>query len=500
MKKSSSFIQQKSSTSNQSLQGSEKKEGQGFTKDLVASNKNIKESLKNTNTLDSPHVSQKHSIQDKKLEKHNLLKSLEQTGITDANLKAIPLEDSSTEEANKRYWMIAKNTNLDASLRLNAFIQIQHLPLRLVDISEHFRALGNISMQSLQEKDILPSVELSQVYEPYWRYSEEKLRNYAKKILKQISSHCIAASDIDESNTRLSHKGEGIQVREVKEFGRVLPLLHLKEALKQTQETHLAVPRIFLILKDPQHISFTFGLPYYEEGCGLFHCSAGHNPLYIESQSFKIYQEYIEGEGYSGNSSFLYYGHCDLGRRQVIYNSKDKKQYLIDTKDSKNFFIPALNPYEDVAYTYWRYTIGRYLPQDKSLFRNWQRKQQKIMTLEKCFNYHLDMEKVDIHLGPLDTAVLDGIQNEAYFSIFEDASEKEPYFDSPEKNAARYIALGKYDLLERFLIDHPDLNFNQVLIPSKVAWLPLSTERLGKDLEYSHPHLSKLLQERANPS
>ncbi len=415
--------------------------------------------------------------------------------LTEADFEAIALLEPTM--AKQRYLAILQNPDLDASLRLKAYVHIQDPSIDLGELSPHLQALGEISLGNLKTRDIIPSSDLTQVYEPYWRYNEKGLRDYAKQILKQISPYIIQASDIDQNTLFVSHEGENISVRKVNEFGRVLPLLHLKEVLKQTHATHLAVPRIFLLPKDPGTISFSFGLPYHEEESGAFHCSAGDNSLYIESQSFAIYQECIEGNGYAGNTDFMHYGHYDLNRIQIIRSKKDSKNYLIDTKDSKNFFIPTLNPFDDIAHTYWHYKIGRYLPQDQDSFKPWQRKQRMIMILEKCFNYGLHQDKIAIHLGPLPDRMLEDTPVEAYSGIFDDNSESRPYFENPEANAARYIELKKLDVLQSLMLKHPELNLNSVSLPSRFGWLPINIERLCQELEPEHPQFSALIKERS---
>ncbi len=415
--------------------------------------------------------------------------------LSEADFDAISLLHA--DSAQGRYLDCFHNPHLDASLRLKAYLKVQHLGIGLKEASQHFEPLGDIALRALKEADILSSSDLTQVYEPYWRYSEAKLKHYAQRILKQISPYIIQSQDLNQQDRTLSWKGETIAVRKVNEFGRVLPLLHLKAALEHTQASHLGAPRVFLFPKDPNALSFSFGLPYHEEESGTFYCNAGNNPLSIESDSFEIYQEYIEGEGHPGDTHFLYYGHCDLNRKQIILSDKDSKSYLIDTKDSKNFFIPAITPFVDNAYTYWHYKIGRYLPEDAKQFETWQRKQRKIIILEKCFNYGLHQDKVVIHLDPSTAIDLEGLPLQANTSIFNDKTESIPYFSSPALNAARYITLNKFDLLKSLLDKSPELDLKSVSLPTPLGWLPINVPRLCQDLKPTHPELSELIQRQS---
>lgn len=103
-----------------------------------------------------------------------------------------------------------------------------------------------------------------------------------------------------------------------------------------------AVPRIFLVPKKA-NVKFTFKMPYAQDADmmdlkKLKYGDSGDNPLQIYSEDFIVFQEFIPGSGHIGDQSFMKLGHRDRNAVQIIKSIKDGKEYLIDTKEMKNFF------------------------------------------------------------------------------------------------------------------------------------------------------------------
>ncbi len=423
--------------------------------------------------------------------------------VTEADFEAIQRLDPTI--AKETYLAILSNPNADASLRLKAYLQIEDPSIDLGKLSPHLQALGEIVLGNTKASSIIHSSDLTQVYEPYWRYGEKKLRDYAEKLLKRISPCIIQDSNLDKNAYTVSHKGENIPIRKVKEFGRVLPLLHLRETLKQTNATRIAVPRIFLVRKDQNPITFTFGLPYRDATSRAFHRSIGDNPICMDSQSFDIYQEYIEGKEQRGSTAFFYYGHYDVGNNiQIIRSQEHSIDYLIDTKDSKNFFIPIVNAYNfpKLVHTYWLYKIGRYLPQDQESFQKWQQKQRNLALLEKCFNYDIHQKTVNIQLEARPDIMEKDTPVQAPSGTFDDDSESSRYFTNPEDNARRYLALKKFTHLHSLLREYPELDLKSVLQsietynPYINCWIGTNLECFCEDLKREHTQLSELIREK----
>ena len=177
-------------------------------------------------------------------------------------------------------------------------------------------------------------------HEPYWTYDFCELTEYAQRIIGKIQPHFVSEDDITVGETTRIGTCE---VRKLPDssFGRVLPLLHLREAIGSTRT--LGTPRIFILPKSGQEMEFEFLLPNRRS---RWHDN-GMNVVQVLSKSFVIYQEYIVGSGRVGDMSFVHYGHRDFNAKQVILSSHDGKKYLIDTKEQKNFFHPTISPFAD---------------------------------------------------------------------------------------------------------------------------------------------------------
>jgi len=318
--------------------------------------------------------------------------------------------------------------------------------------------------QTLSE-DELPSSELTYIHEPYWRYNIIQLRDYGKRIIKKISPYFVDAADVDEKNRTVFHSGETVKVRKVSEFGRALPLIYLREILERTNAKGLSVPRIFIVPTKSKKVSFTFHMPYLREEHQNMFLDVANNILQVESDSFEIYQEYIEGNGFVGDKSFSPYGHCDFNAKQIVRSTIDGKKYLIDTKESKNFFTPQLNPIQGSFFSYWHLKIGRYLPQDERAFEQWKKKQQHLMLREKALHYLVDLPSIQVDIGNLESMRLEAVSlSESIF--FDDDEEDTLYFSNPKDNIARYLAMGRFDLLKKFIKENRSLSLDGILVPT----------------------------------
>ncbi len=317
----------------------------------------------------------------------------------------------------------------------------------------------------------------SYIHESFWRYNKDELKAYGERILNRIRPNFIDQSCLDQKNGAVLIGNEKIKVRQVNEFGRVLPLLYLKDILAWKNIKDKAVPRIFIIPKNPNQINFTFHMPYL--GMKM---DSGNNILQVESDSFTIMQEYIDGKSFVGDTSFAAYGHCDFNARQIIQTTKGVK-YLIDTKESKNFFCPQLSPFKDAFQAYWLLKIGRNLPQDTEKFEEWQRQQQVLILQEKAVNYQLERKTVEIEVNDynFETLALYIAQNENL--LFNDDAEKERYFANPKDNVARYLTMKRFDLLLKLLQEHPQISLEGIVAP--INNYPHKIESLSNIIDFA---------------
>ena len=298
------------------------------------------------------------------------------------------------------------------------------------------------------------------IHEPYWRYTQEELAAYAKRIYKTITPHFIKEDQVDAADGQVLIGNERIKVLKEVQFGRVLPSIFLQEVLARISDTSKAVPRIFLLPKRNMDIKFNFLLPH--QGMS---CHAGHNCIQVESDSFEIYKEYIEGEGKVGDKSFFPFGHADFNAKQIITSSKDGKKYLIDTKEEKNFFLPALSPYKDGFAAYWLFKIGRNIPQQKERFETWQYSQKMSMIRDASKNF-AQATSTTINLGPAHLIDIGGIDSLNYAAeVFDDNNESERYFLIPNDNVARYLYLGRVDLLKQLAQEQGKMSLHGITIP-----------------------------------
>jgi hypothetical protein len=384
------------------------------------------------------------------------------------------LYSSSPQEANVAYLNIAQDARIDTPMRLKAYLSISDKKnISLSDIAPHLKELPLVKsiVSTISAKDILAASELTYIHEPYWRYSPDQLHEYGRRIIQKISTCFVDPVAIQKDSVRKSysvlHKGKPVTVRRVTEFGRVLPLMYLQEVLSHQKSAHLAVPKLFIMRDPSKPISFTFHMPHLKEGYSRMAIDCSNNILQIDSDSFEIYQEYIEGSGTVGDKSFSPYGHCDFNAKQVFESAIDGKKYLIDTKESKNFFSPATNPIAGSIFSYWHVKSGRHLPQDEASFSSWQLKQQAIMLIEKGFNYPIDQASIQIDMGALDALDLDTLSPRETV-CFDDDAEDSLYFPNPKDNVARYLGLKRFDLLKHLVQTHPSLSLDAVSVPSLI--------------------------------
>ncbi|MCS5708227.1 hypothetical protein CC99x_004850 [Candidatus Berkiella cookevillensis] len=308
----------------------------------------------------------------------------------------------------------------------------------------------------------LYSTDMNYIHEPYWSYNFPQLKAYGQRIVKRIQPYFIDETLVNTANGEVNVKGEKIKVRPIREFGRVLPLLYLQEQLAKTNKSNLAVPRLFIVPNNVEDVHFNFSLPYLDKEHRRLVLDSGSNILTVESDSFTIYQEYIEGSGYVGDMSFMYYGHTDFNAKQVIKSKKTEKNYLIDTKEGKNFFIAPFNPMKDGFYSYWYMNAGRSLPQNPDEFQKWQLTQQTLILRAKALHFPIDLKNMDVNIGKLSELTLDEVQVPQHSVMFD---ESEPYFSEPELNLVRYLKIGRYDLFLSLLSKDPNQSVFHVLKP-----------------------------------
>jgi hypothetical protein len=299
------------------------------------------------------------------------------------------------------------------------------------------------------------------IHEPYWEKNQQSLKDYAKKIIKTISPYVITEGDLDRANKQVRSNGEYIKVRSVDEFGRVLPNIFLRQVLAKVGDEKRAVPKIFLLPKKDANIAFEFLLPHR-----TMSCNSGFNCIQVLSNSFEIFQEYIEGEGLVGDQSFYPYAHFDFNAKQIIDNKIDGKKYLIDTKEGKNFFLPQFSPYQESYLAYWLLKIGREIPQDASALNVWRDQQRSFMINRAEENFPAHEKSIEIDLGPFAGIDLTDILAIDYGNeVFNDNSEGERYFANPKDNIARYLYLGRADLLEKLFTQYPQVPRDNIVIP-----------------------------------
>lgn len=310
----------------------------------------------------------------------------------------------------------------------------------------------------------LYSEEMSYIHEPFWSYNIDQLRDYGKRLIARISPCFIDESAVNTEKGEITVSPDNvIKYRKIHEFGRVLPLLFVKNQLEKENSKSKAVPRLFIVPKHDKDITFDFFMPFLKSGHRHMTISSASNPLRVESDDFDIYQEYIEGEGIVGDHSFIDYGHTDLNAKQIITSKHNGKKYLIDTKESKNFFIPPLNPFPDSFSSYWKMKVGRLLPQDKMNFQKWQKQEQRKMLQAKALHYPLERERITVNVGYLSSIDMANSPKKSQNFIFDDGSEREPYFKHKKDNLPRYLKIGRYDLFLETLESDPHLSIDGIL-------------------------------------
>jgi hypothetical protein len=220
---------------------------------------------------------------------------------------------------------------------------------------EELYILAGIKELENKIKEMSPetfSVELNYIHEPYWSYNIAQLKHYAQRIIEKFRPHIISPDQIlkEEKSTFITtHDGKKTRVRKIEgQFGRILPNLHLGQVLEHNPV--LGVPKIFLLPRNlNKGLDLIFHMPYISffpnmelKDMGPAD-DPGFNAIQVLCDDFEIFQEYIEGQGVPGDTSFAGLGHLDFNATQVVQTSSGKK-YLIDTKESKNFFVPFLSP------------------------------------------------------------------------------------------------------------------------------------------------------------
>lgn len=330
------------------------------------------------------------------------------------------------------------------------------------------------------------------IHEPYWQYNPQELRAYAKRIYKTISPYFIKADQIDEALGHVMVGNERIKVRKETQFGRVLPNIFLGAVLAHVGDKTKAVPRLFLLPKKNVNIQFNFLLPHYGMRCG-----SDHNCIQVESDSFEIYLEFIEGEGKVGDKSFFPFGHADFNAKQIITSSKDGKKYLIDTKEEKNFFLPPLSPYKDGFASYWLFHIGRKIPQHITQFETWQANQRGRMISQAHENFG-PAKSIIIDLGAADSIDVQGIDTINYAAqVFDDNNGAERYFPLPKDNVARYLYLGRVDLIKQLTQEYGEVSLDGITIPFRDDYRAYELNPVQfalKSSSFSHPEILAILK------
>lgn len=301
----------------------------------------------------------------------------------------------------------------------------------------------------------------SYIHEPYWRYGPQELEQYALRFLGGLRPHVVDGACVDMETMRVQTPNGPVSVRKVDQFDRVAPLLVLTGLLKNSP-TH-GVPRFFLVPKAGD-VTLTFHMPFVREGQNELHMDGAFNPVHITSDSFDIYQEYVQGTGLVGDRSFALFGHSDFNACQII-QSADGRKYLIDTKATKNFFCPALSPFATRT-AYWHFHTGRALPTGRA-FLSWQERARQEMLAQKTVHYPAEQTSVTLSLGPYNPTRLEGVSLPVD-PIFWDEDERTPYFEDARENLVRFLALGKGGLFKAFMEKYPQVSLEGLEIPSVI--------------------------------
>lgn len=252
-----------------------------------------------------------------------------------------------------------------------------------------------------------PLIYLNYIHEPYWSYNLIQLHEYGGRIIEKIKPYFVNKDRVKtketgryfcdfmeewvvREETYVCSDKESITVREVP-FGYVLPNLYLKERVDMENDKFRAVTRIFVVPKNDS-VKFTFRMPYTNHLCkgkNVFDCiNTGNNAMQVLSEDFVVYQEWIDGSGYRGNREFESWGHRDFDKVQIIKSNKDKKSYLVDTKEKKNFFAPCFSPFcYDYDYTLLEYHIKAGIT-DNDTYSSWKKASQAVVYDAK--NLHFD--------------------------------------------------------------------------------------------------------------
>jgi ankyrin repeat protein len=186
-------------------------------------------------------------------------------------------------------------------------------------------------------------------YPPLWAYNALELKKYALKILQEIESQIIDKNNlklIDKQMQLYEYENNGKKITLMKKdtkplLGRVLGRNHLAKSLEESNSKHLAVAQKFLVYPHgplaKAKVIFTFAMNYsYESSKGILQGISGTNPVNVEIEGIELYAEYIEG---SPTQAPRFAGFIDNDKGNAIRSKKDKKIYIIDTGDDKNFLV-----------------------------------------------------------------------------------------------------------------------------------------------------------------
>ncbi len=246
--------------------------------------------------------------------------------------------------------------------------------------------LTDIEKKAESIKQSCPGIydNVNSVHEPYWSYNMEQLQAYGDRISKRLSPYFVTAKSVlkNKNGTFIYFGNEEIKVRTIEEFGYVLPNLYLKERLANEKDNDRAVAKLFLLPKGKK-VNFKFKMPYAPTSSGmakkvLQHGSGSNNPLEIMSKDFIVYQEWIDGKGQTGNTTFEDLGHRDSGPIQIIKSNKDYRDYLIDTKERKNFFAPYFSPYNE-DYTLYKNFHDQFSITSQEDYKLWKQNSQAVI-------------------------------------------------------------------------------------------------------------------------
>ncbi len=245
------------------------------------------------------------------------------------------------------------------------------------------------------------SKALNYIHEPYWGYNIVEIRAYAQRMMEKMAPFFVKGKYKISENGKLFNlittEWEAFKVRKVP-FGYVFPNLYLQEKLKDSKR--LGVPRLFIIPKSKTiHFKFKMPIGYQNHIMGV--SDTGNNTLEVLTDDFEVYQEYIDGKGVPGSYSFAIYGHRDIGplKVQSVRSKKDDKEYLVDTKERKNFFVPFFSPFENDYYDYKN--LGEEI-KNRNEYARWKEMHQKIVYEAKIINFYEGEGIVDITLEQED--------------------------------------------------------------------------------------------------